>query len=521
MPGSQHPASAGALPDDIDTLKALVVAERDENDRLRDIIKALQRAWFGRSSEVLDPEQLRLLLGIEDQVAANDDEGDDEEHEDDQAPKRRKKRRRNRGCLPQHLPRIEELIEPESTACPCCQGAMPVIGEDKSERLDVIPAQFRVIVTRRPRYGCRCCESAILQAPAPPRLIEGGMPTERLIAYVAVSRYADHLPLYRLSQMFARQGVMLDRSALADWVRHAAFELTPLHERMLDHLKASPKLFMDETRAPVLEPGLGKTKHGYFWSLARDDRPWGGKDPPAAIYLYAPGRGSEHALAKLEGFSGVLQVDGYAAYKALLNPKRAGGPVTLAYCWAHVRRRFYEIAKGGNAPIANEALLRIQKLYRIEKEIRDQPPDARRKTRQARTKPVLSALRPWLEQQLARVSAGSTTAKAVRYTLNHWDGLLHYLDDGRIEIDSNTVERSIRPLALSRKNALFGYKDAGGERWATLASLVETCKLNNVDPQAWMTDVLTRLAHGHQMSEIDGLLPWRWAASQQPLAEAA
>jgi hypothetical protein len=251
------------------------------------------------------------------------------------------------------------------------------------------------------------------------------------------------------------------------------------------------------------------------------DRPWGGKDPPVAIYLYVPGRGSEHALAKLEGFSGVLQVDGYAAYKALLDPKRAGGPVTLAYCWAHVRRRFYEIAKGGNAPIANEALLRIQKLYRIEKEIRDRSPDARRKTRQARAKPVLSALRPWLEQQLARVSTGSTTAKAIRYPLNHWDGLLRYLDDGRIEIDSNTVERSIRPLALSRKNALFGYKDAGGERWATLASLVETCKLNNVDPQAWMTDVLTRLAHGHRMSEIDDLLPWRWTVSQQPLAEAA
>ena len=521
MSRSQHPTSAGALPDDVDTLKALVLAERDENDRLRDIIKALQRARYGRSSEALDPEQLRLMLGIEDQAAANDDHRGDEDEGNAASKPRRKKRRRNRGALPPHLPRIEEIIEPESTVCPCCQDAMHVISEDTSERLDVIPAQFRVIVTRRPKYGCRRCESAILQAPAPPRLIEGGMPTEGLIAHVAVSRYADHLPLYRQAQMFARQGVILDRSTLADWMRHAAFELTPIYDRTLDHLKASSKLFMDETRAPVLEPGLGKTKHGYFWSIARYDRPWGGKDPPVAVYLYAPGRGSEHALAKLRGFSGILQVDGYVAYKSLLDPKREGGPVRLAYCWAHVRRGYYEIAKGGNAPIANEALLRIQKLYRIEREAQGQSPDARRKTRQAKAKPIVEALHPWLEQQLARVSARSTTAKAIRYTLNHWDGLLLYLDDGRIEIDSNTVERSIRPLALSRKNALFGYKDAGGERWAILASLVETCKLNSVDPQAWMTDVLTRLAHGHRMSQIDDLLPWRWTVDQEPLAAAA
>ena len=512
-----HRSNVQSLPDDLDTLKALVLAEREENDRLRDIIKALQRARFGRSAETLDPDQLHLGLRGEDLAAANDDQ----DEEDTAPPRRKKKRRGNRGALPPHLPRIEEIIEPESTVCPCCQGTMHTIGEDKSERLDVIPAQFRVIVTRRPKYGCRRCESAILQAPAPARLIEGGLPTERLLAHVAVSRYADHLPLYRQAQLFARQGVMLDRSTLADWMRHTAFELKPLHDRLIGDAKGSARLFMDETRAPVLEPGLGRTKHGYFWSIARDDRPWGGKDPPMAIYLYAPGRGSEHAIRQLKGFSGILQVDGYAAYKCLLDPKRAGGPLMLAYCWSHVRRRYYEIAQGGNAPIANEALLRIQRLYGIEKEIRGQSADQRRETRQAKAKPIVEVLRPWLEHQLERVSAGSTTAKAIRYTLNHWDGLLCYLDDGRIEIDSNTVERSIRPLALSRKNALFGYKDAGGERWAILASLVETCKLNNVDPQAWMTDVLTRLVNGHRMSEIDDLLPWRWAASQKPLAEAA
>lgn len=311
-----------------------------------------------------------------------------------------------------------------------------------------------MIVTRRPKYGCRRCESAILQAPAPARLIEGGLPTERLLAHVAVSRYADHLPLYRQVQMFARQGVMLDRSTLADWMRHTALELKPLHDRLIGDAKGSAKLFMDETRAPVLEPGLGQTKHGYFWSIARDDRPWGGKDPPVAIYLYAPGRGSEYAITKLEGFSGILQVDGYAAYKCLLDPKREGGPLTLAYCWSHVRRRYYEIAKGGpkgiRAPIANEALLRIQKLYRIEKEIRGRSADQRREARQAMAKPIVETLRPWFEHQLERVSAGSTTAKAIRYTLNHWDGLLQYLDDGRIEI---------LPTRSSGRSGLWPYRE--------------------------------------------------------------
>ena len=251
---------------------------------------------------------------------------------------RTQQRRVNRGALPRHLPRAEIVIEPDDQTCPCCGGALHRIGEEVSERLDVIPAAFRVLVTRRPKYGCRACESAVVQAPAPARLIEGGLPSERLVAHVLVSKYADHLPLYRQCQIYARQGLELDRSTLADWGGRAAAELRPLHERLGEHLLLSPKLFMDETRAPVLDPGRKRTKTGHLWEIARDDRPWAGPDPPAVVYLYAPGRGAEHAIRPLAEFKGVLQVDAYAAYNALADPARDRGPVTLAYCWSHVRR---------------------------------------------------------------------------------------------------------------------------------------------------------------------------------------
>ena len=356
-------AAAAPLPADVATLQALLLAERasaarlaGHNEQLRAIIKELQRALFGRRSEkAADSDQLQLALEDLEQALA---EAEVQEQKTDATlqASRRQQRRVNRGALPKHLPREEIVIEPAEQACPCCGGAMHRIGEDIAERLDVIPAQFKVIVTRRPKYGCRACESAVVQAPAPARLIEGGLPTETLVAHVLVGKYADHLPLYRQSQIYARQGIELDRSTLADWVGRAAAELRPLHERLLEHLIRSPKLFMDETRAPVLDPGRRRTKTGYLWALARDDRPWAGTDPPAVAYLYAPGRGAEHAIRPLAGFSGVLQVDAYAAYNALADPARAGGPVTLAYCWSHVRRRFYEIAQGGNAPIADEAL---------------------------------------------------------------------------------------------------------------------------------------------------------------------
>src|SRR5512144_737117 len=374
------------LPDDPDGLRAAVLAMRaeldaeraerrrveDQNERLRHFIRQVQRMQFGRRSEKLDPDQLALALEDLEQAVA---ESEAEEEKADQAVRqaRGRQRRQSRGALPDHLPRIEVVIEPEQTACPCCKSAMHVIGEDRSERLDVIPARYQVILTRRPKYGCRACASAVVQAPAPPRLIEGGLPTERMVAHVLVTKYADHAPLYRQAQILARQGIAIDRSTLACWVGYAAAELKPLWRLIREDLLGAAKLFVDETKAPVLDPGRGRTKTGYFWAIARDDRPWGGSDPPAVVYSYAPGRGSEHASALLKDFRGILQSDGYVAYKSVAgstggvgDDASQGTGVTLAHCWAHCRRRFFDIAKAGPAPIAREALHRIAALYEVE-----------------------------------------------------------------------------------------------------------------------------------------------------------
>jgi transposase len=518
MSPSPDAAEAAPLPDDVATLKALLRAERataaelaGHNEHLRAIIKELQRALFGRRSEkTVHADQLQLALEDIEQALAQR-EAEEERADATLKASRTRQRRGNRGALPKHLPREEIVIEPGDQTCPCCGGTMHRIGEDVAERLDVIPAQFRVIVTRRPKYGCRACESAVVQAPAPARLIEGGLPTEALVAHVLVSKYADHLPLYRQSQIHARQGIDLDRSTLADWVGRAAAELWPVHQRLFEHLKRSPKLFMDETRAPVLDPGRRRTKSGYLWTIARDDRPWGGGDPPAVAYLYAPGRGAEHAIRPLAGFNGVLQVDAYAVYKGLAEPAREGGPVTLAYCWSHVRRRFYEIAQGGDAPIAEAALQRINALYHVEAMIRGQAPEQRRSVRQDQSRPVVDDLHAWLDAQLAKVSRRARIAEAIRYALKLWSGLRLFLDDGRIELDTNVVERAIRPIALNRKNALFAGSDQGGVHWGVIASLIETCKLNAVDPQAYLADVLSRLVNRHPASQIDQLMPWAYA----------
>ena len=328
------------------------------------------------------------------------------------------------------------------------------------------------------------------------------MPTEALIAHVLVGKYADHLPLYRQAQIYARQGVTLDRSTLADWVGRAAWWLTPLRDHLLANLKRSDRLFADETTAPVLDPGRGRTKTGQLWAYARDDRPWGGTDPPAVAYVYAPDRKGERPSEHLKGFAGVLQVDGYAGYNAIGRSNR----VQLAYCWAHVRRGFYDIA--ASRPVATEALVRISRLYAIEQEVRGRSPDQRRAARQELSAPVVADLRKFLDANLARSSKKSKLADAIRYALTRWTGLSRFLDDGRIEIDSNTVERSIRPLALNRKNALFAGSNQGGDHWAVVASVIETCKLNRVDPQAWLSATLTRLVAGHPASALDQLMPW-------------
>ncbi len=518
---------ANHLPVDVEALQALLahacaerdaaLAERDraltQNDRLRHLLRQLQRARFGRSSEKLDPDQLGLALeDIEQAIAGS--EAEDDKKDARAASARAAKRRANRGMLPSHLPRVDVTIAPEDTNCPCCRGAMHVIGEDTSERLDVIPAQFRVIVTHRPKYACRACESAVVQAPAPERLIKGGLPTEAMVAWVLVAKYAWHLPLYRQAQILKSQGLTIDRSTLAFWVGYAAAELKPLYLRLRKLILSSAKIAVDETPAPVLDTGRGRTKIGYFWAIARDDRPWSGADPPAVAYTYAPGRGAAHGMALLETYTGVVQCDGYAAYKALADEDRAGGPLTLAFCWAHVRRKFFDIAKGGSAPIAEEALQRIAALYEIEKEIRGGSADDRRAVRQQHSKPLVLAFKIWIEEQLVRVSVKSAIAEAIRYGLNHWEGLARFLDDGRIELDTNIVERAMRPIALNRKNALFAGHDEGAANWACLASLIETCKLHGVDPQTYFADVLTKLVNLWPEARLDELTPWAWAAQQ-------
>ena len=411
-----------SLPDDIEALRVFalqVIAERDaaiaQNDRLRHLLHKANDALYGSKSErlaKLDPDQLQLALeDIEQAIAKNEAV---EEKVVPDAP--RACRKANRGALPAHLPRLHETIAPEDTNCPCCRAPMHVIGEETSERLDVIPAQYQVIVTHRPKLACRACEK-IVEAPAPEHLIKSGIPTEAMVASVLVAKYGWHLPLYRQAKMLAVAGIDLDRSTLAFWVGYAAAELTPLYEALRRNLLGSAKLAVDETPVPVLDPGRGKTKTGYFWAMARDERPWGGTDPPAVVYTYAPGRGGEHLQALLATYRGIVQCDGYAPYKKLPEDR-----ITLAFCWAHLRRQFFDIAKGGDAPVATEALARIAALYEIEAAIRGKSATDRHILRQEQSARLVLALREWLDAQLAKVSRKSPIADAIRYGLNHWHG---------------------------------------------------------------------------------------------------
>lgn len=509
---------ADSLPTDIEALRdfaLLALAERDaaiterdeaiaQSETLRQLLRKANDALRGAKSErlaKLPADQLSLALEDIEQAIAKTEALEERNSERVEG----ERRRTNRGKLPAHLPRVHVTIEPDSTACPCCQAPMHRIGEETAERLDVIPAQYRVIMTHRPKYACRACE-AMTQAPAPDHLIKSGLPTEAMVASVLVAKYGWHLPLYRQAKMLVSQGLSLDRSTLAFWVGYAAAELTPLYERLKENLLSSAKLAVDETPVPVLDPGRGQTKTGYFWAMARDDRPWKGTDPPAVLYRYAPGRGGVHLDALLGTYRGIVQCDGYAPYKKLPQDR-----ITIAFCWSHLRRQFFDIAKGGNAPIATEALTRIAALYEIEARIRGKPAEERRAVRQQESTLLVHAFKSFLIDKLARVPRKEDMAEALRYGLNHWDGLIRFLDDGRIELDTNIIERSMRPQALTRKNALFAGHDDGAKNWAILASLIESCKLNSIDAQAYLADVLTRLVNLCPNSRLDELLPWHWA----------
>jgi transposase len=497
-----------ALPDDPSLLQRLVrdldMERRDgEIEKLRLIIKQLQRSQFGRRSEKLAPDQ--LALGLEDLDA---DIGRAEERHVEPATSTNKAAPEKGGArrqLPEHLPRQDVMHDVDKTACPGCGGTLHPIGETVSEMLDWVPASLRVLRIRRPKYGCRSCGS-IQQAPAPERAIAKGLATPNLLAQVLVAKYCDHTPLYRQSQIFARHGVALDRSTLAGWVGGACWWLETLQERLAGYIFASGKLFADDTPVPVLVPGRGRTKTGRLWVYVRDDRPWGGPDPPAALYLFSPDRKSERPAAHLEGFRGTLQVDGYAGFERLTE----NGRVELAACWAHTRRKFYEIAEATGSPIATEALARIAALYRIEADIRGRSADARKAERQAHSRPIIEAMKPWLERELNRIPGRSKLAEAIRYALSRWHALCRFLDDGRVDLDTNPVERAIRPVTLGRKNHLFAGSDGGGARWATVSSLIQTCKLNGVEPYAYLSDVVRRMVDGHPASQLDDLLPWNW-----------
>ncbi|RFP85437.1 IS66 family transposase [Rhodobacteraceae bacterium 63075] len=483
--------------------------------RLEHLVAELNHVVHGKKSEKLDADDRQLAFEDLETAVAEVEEQQDSQTSSDDAPRRKSSSaKRNRGNLPENLPRIEQVAEPESLICPCGCGQMHKIGEDRTERLDIVPAQLRVIVTVRPKYTCRACTDGVKQAPAPAALIESGLPTEGAIAHVLVSKYADHLPLYRQSQMLARSGVTIDRGTLANWVGVAGFHLRPVVDRLAEHLKASTRLFMDETKAPVLDPGRGRTKTGYLWALARDDRRWGGADPPGVVFFYAPGRGGQNAETFLSGFDGILQLDGYTGYNRLTRPSRKGGePIRVAHCWAHARRKLKEVFDRDGSEIAAEGLRRIAEIYKVEADIRGVDPGQRLSARQARTAPLVAAFGDWLQEQRLRVSAKSRLGEKLAYIHRHWDGLQTFLHDGRVEIDSNSVENLIRPIALNRKNALFAGHDEGGNAWGRIASLIETAKINRVEPFAYLKATLEAIAAGHPKNRIDQLLPWNFQPS--------
>ncbi|MER9275556.1 IS66 family transposase [Mesorhizobium sp. M0643] len=508
-----------SLPSDPAELQRIVLALEAENAELRVYADLLRQMIFGAKSEklaVLDPTQIALDLGdlCEVPVAANDDAAEDK----DRPRRKHRSASRNMGALPKHLPRCEEVIEPQSTVCSCCGLPLHRIGEDVSEALDIVPALLRVIRTIRPKYACRACEAHVVQAPARARVMDGGMATTALVAHVVVSKFAWHLPLYRQSQIFSGYGIHLDRGTLGGWVGRAAWWLRPLYDRLLAFIRSQPRVFCDETPLPRLDPGRKRTKVCQLWAQAVDDRPWQGPAPPAVGYVFAESRGAGEIEAQLSTFDGILQVDGYAAYKSLAKRRRKSNiaPLQLAFCLAHARRKFVEVVKTTGSSEALAVIAAIAEIYRIEECIRGMSAEQRLSARKAESAPLMAALRERLEMLIDEVSAKSSLGKAVAYALAHWHGLIAFLEDGRIEVDSNVVERSLKPVCLTRKNSLFAGSARGGETWAVLASLVNSARLNGLDPETWLADVLEQIVSGSiPVNRLDELLPWNWKADRE------
>lgn len=495
------------LPDDINALKAMIVAREaliESRDARIEALEAqlalLKRRQFGQSSEKLERAIAQLEFALED---LQEDGGLAAGRLGALAGEASSPERRVpvRGLLPDHLP-TEDIVHAAPDACPACGGELRRLGEDVREELEYVPGSFRRMRHVRPKLSCRSCET-IVQAPPASTPIPKGKAGPGLLAHVLVSKYCDHLPLYRQSAIYAREGVGLERSTMADWVGRASALMEPLIAALGRHVFAAGVIHGDDTPVPVLEPGAGKTKTGRLWVYVRDERGSGSKAPPAAFYRYSPDRKGEHPRSHLKSFKGVLQADGYAGFNELYR-----GDITEAACWAHARRKFFDVHAASGSPIAEDALRRIGDLYRIEERVRGKPPDERRAARLEQSKPILDAMKPWLVARRDELSRKSELAKAIGYALTRWTALSRFLDDGRVEIDNNAAERAIRGIALGRKNYLFAGSDSGGLRAAAIYSLVETAKLGGLDPERYLRDVLARIAD-HPINKIEQLLPWR------------
>jgi transposase len=508
-------ASAWDVPDDVEGLKRLLAQARADllieqlrNEQLRFQIAVLKRARFGRSSEALDAQIEQLELSIEDleaSVAALPPAASPTPAVEPTKPVRR--------ALPAQLPR-EEIVHTAECLCPECGGALQPAGTDVAEMLEWLPGRYKVIRHVRPKFACQAC-TRIVQAPAPSRPIARGLAGPGLLAHVLVSKYVDHLPLYRQSQIFGREGIDLDRSTLADWVGGATELIDPLIGALERYVMAATKLHADDTPVPVLTPGRGSTRQARLWTYVRDDRPAASTDPPAVLFRYSPDRKGEHPRAHLARFAGILQADGYAGFDRLY-----GERIQEAACWAHARRKFYDVHVALKSPIAQEALERIGRLYAIEAEIRGKPPDERKAIRQARAGPEIEQLYAWLHAQLAGLPKKGELATAIRYALSRWPPLVHYCNDGTIEIDNNAAERALRKVALGRKNWLFAGSDDGAERAAALYSLLGTAELNGLNVETYLRHVLQHLPD-HPANRVDELLPWNVAEILQPVQLAA
>ena len=484
---------------------ALILDFTAQIDALKLQIMKLRRLQFGNSSEKRAKEIEQLELWVEQLEAASALNSSELSQQSDS--RRTAGARKPRREFPEHLPRETQTIMPHESSCPDCGGKLKHLGEDSSDMLELEQVRFKIIRQVRPKLACASCDT-IVQAPAPTRPIERGMVGPGLLAHILVGKYCDHLPLYRQAEIYARQGVPLDRSLMAQWVGNMQALLRPLTDALHAHVFAADVVHADDTPIPVLAPGLGKTKTGRLWTYVRDERPAEGHAAPAVWFAYSPDRKGEHPQGHLEHFTGILQADAYAGYSKIYDR----GRVLEAACWAHVRRKFFDLQVPHQSPVAAQALDQIGLLYAIEQEIRGRAPDERRAVRQERSRPLLEAMKVWLEQTLKTLSQKSAAAKAIRYALDRWQALCRYCDDGRIEIDNNAAERSLRAVALGRKNFLFAGSDAGGDRAAALYSLIGSAKLNGLDPEAFLREVLTRISD-HPISNINELLPWNLKAS--------